>query len=332
MKVGIIGSVGSSLLTLKKLIEYHFDIAGVWGYEPASILNVSGYQSMRQLAEDNHLLYYPFVKVNALDIKKQIRDANLDICFVVGLSQLIDNDIIKSPRYGCVGFHPTKLPHGRGRAPIAWLVMNEKEGAATFFKIDETADAGDIYIQEAFAVTGEDDACSVMRKAEEAMSIALDKWLPLLLEGRVVGIQQDNKKATYYAKRAPNDGCINWFDKGAYIDRLIKASTDPHPGAFSFYGNFRVLIWKSCYHSTGFPHGVVGRVVALSDFNPVLQTGHGFVELINYQIVDYSDNRTDKKLTIGSRLGYYDQYEIFKLRNEIELIKEKINQSSTSSK
>ena len=59
MRVGVIGSVGSSLLTLQKLVEYSFNIVGVWGYEPHSTLNVSGYCSMRKLAEDNKISYYP---------------------------------------------------------------------------------------------------------------------------------------------------------------------------------------------------------------------------------------------------------------------------------
>ena len=42
MRVGVIGSVGSSLLTLQKLVEYSFNIVGVWGYEPHSTLNVVG--------------------------------------------------------------------------------------------------------------------------------------------------------------------------------------------------------------------------------------------------------------------------------------------------
>lgn len=64
MRVGLIGSVGSSLLTLQKLVEYSFNVVGVWGYEPHSTLNVSGYCSMRRFAEDNHLSYYPFIKIN----------------------------------------------------------------------------------------------------------------------------------------------------------------------------------------------------------------------------------------------------------------------------
>lgn len=325
MRVGLVGGVNSSLLTLQKLIEYGFCIVGVWGYEPVSSLNISSYCCMRELSEKNHLSYYPFVKVNTSETKVQIKEAHLDILFVVGLSQLIDTEIIKMPRFGCVGFHPTLLPQGRGRAPLAWLVMNEKEGAATFFKINETVDAGDIYVQEPFAVTTEDDACSVANKVRQCMMTALDRWLPFLLEGIIMKVPQDGMKATYYAKRAPLDGCINWYETGEYIDRIVKASTNPHPGAFSFYGNFKIVIWKSSYCPNGFAKGVIGRVVAMVDSKPVIQTGCGFVELKEYQIMDYTDRIVDKNLVIGSRLGYYDQYEIFKLKNEIELVKKRLS-------
>lgn len=193
MRVGLIGSVGSSLLTLQKLVEYSFNVVGVWGYEPHSTLNVSGYCSMRRFAEDNHLSYYPFIKINSNDIKEQIRNASVDILFVVGVSQLVDEDIIRLPRLACVGFHPTKLPKGRGRAPMAWLILDKGEGAATFFKIDTNADEGDIFVQEPFSIREDDDVTSIGVKLKEAMVRALDRWLPSLSSVGLKGIPQDGK-------------------------------------------------------------------------------------------------------------------------------------------
>jgi methionyl-tRNA formyltransferase len=118
------------------------------------------------------------------------------------------------------------------------------------------------------------------------------------------------------------DGCIDWSNTAKDIDRLIKASTSPHPGAFSFYGNNKVLVWKSNYYASGYAKGVIGRVVNFNNDNPVVQTADGYVELVKYNMVDYLDRPVDEHLVVGSRLGYYDQYEIFRLRNEIEMIKQ----------
>jgi methionyl-tRNA formyltransferase len=325
MRVGLIGSVRSSLLTLCKLVEYQFNIVCVWGYEPDSTINVSGYCSMKEYAVKNKLIYSPFVRVNNEEIKRQIRGYDLDILFIVGLSQLIDEDILRLPRYGCVGYHPTNLPHGRGRAPLSWLILREKEGAATFFKIDKGTDSGEIYVQERVEIEENDDAYSVADKLKAAMSIALDKWLPLLKKGELAGTPQNDECATYYARRAPLDGCIDWTQNAYDIDRLIKATTKPYPGAFSFYGDLKVIIWKSSYHPKGFPLGVIGRVVSLKA-NPVIQTGSGFVELLEYQFFNMEDKLENKQLSIGSRLGYYDQHEIFKIRNELNVIKKQIKQ------
>ena len=324
MRVGLVGSVSSSLLTLRKLFEYNFDIVGVWGYEPSSTHNVSDYCSLREFSEEHGLSFHPFVRINDTLTKKEIKFADPELLFVVGLSQMVDNDIMGIPKYGCVGFHPTKLPRGRGRAPLAWLILNENEGAATFFKIDSEADSGDIYVQESFLVEENDDACSLVEKLSCCILRALDNWLPTLLENCPIGVKQDKSEATTYARRAPLDGFIDWFRPAKEIHKLIRAASRPFPGAYSFYDDYKVVIWKSRYYQTGFPIGVIGRVVDFNDGHPVIQTGNGYIELLEYEIQDIQETLAIKDVVIGSRLGYYEQYEIFRLRNEIKDIKRAI--------
>lgn len=326
MRIGLVGSVGSSYVTLEKLIEHQMDIVGVWGYEPSSLKNVSAYRSMKDLCNEHKLPYHPFVKINDPETKSQIKSSSIDLLFVVGLSQLVDEDIINTPKYGCVGYHPTKLPHGRGRAPMAWMILNETEGAANFFKIDKTADSGKIYIQEPFAISADDDASSIGSKLLECTQKALDKWLPEVKKGNLGGYEQDNSQATYYARRAPLDGFIDWHLDARSIDKLIKASSRPHPGAYTFYEDTKVLIWKSKYHQAGYPTGVIGRIVEFNGSNPVVQTGNGFIEIEEYQFCDINEEIVENRIIVGSRLGYYDQYEIFKLRNQIKEINNKLNQ------
>ena len=84
------------------------------------------------------------------------------------------------PKLGCIGFHPTLLPKGRGRAPLAWLILKEKKGAASFFLMDKKADSGPVFVQEPFEIEDNDDASRVEKKIEIAIEKALDKWLPEL--------------------------------------------------------------------------------------------------------------------------------------------------------
>ncbi len=324
MKIGLIGSVGSSLRILENLLAHGMELVAVWGYEPASVRNVSGYRSLSEISAHNGIPYHAFEKVNGTEVKEQIRRSRVELLFVVGLSQLVDGELLSIPRYGCVGFHPTRLPQGRGRAPLAWLVLERKGGAATFFRLTEEADNGDIYAQEPFEVDGDDDAESVGEKIFRTIDVALDRWLPELKQGILRGTPQDECEACAYGRRAPLDGCVDWGEPAYKIDRQVKAATHPYPGAFTFQGDFKVVLWKTHSHEAGFPKGVVGRVVACKAGHPVVQTGEGYVEIVDYEAFDMDDKIVDLKLVVGSRLGYYDQYEIFKLRNEIKRIKQQI--------
>lgn len=324
MRIGLIGGVSSTETVLEKLLEHNMNIVAVWGYEPESSKNVSGYVNMKDLANTNNICYFPFSKVNDQNVKQQLTDNDIDLLFIVGLSQLVDKDIIDSSKYGCVGFHPTKLPKGRGRAPLAWLVLSENEGAATFFKINEGTDSGPIYAQASFQIEEYDDAKSLESKILKSIKQALDKWLPLLKNNRLECVPQTEEEATYYAKRTPVDGCINWNDDAKTIDKLIKASTLPHPGAYTFLADFKILIWKSRIVKNQQPKGVIGRIVSFENSNPIVQTKDGYLELVSYQVFDYEENLMDKKLNLGNRLGYYDELEIYKLRNEIVLLKKEL--------
>jgi len=66
-----------------------------------------------------------------------------------------------------------------------------------------------------------------------------------ILEGKIEGWEQTGE-ATYYPKRTPEDGRIDW--KNMDVDRIydfIRAQTKPYPGAFSFLNGKKVTIWEA---------------------------------------------------------------------------------------
>jgi len=317
MKVILIGSVSSSLYTLNKLIEYQFDILAVFGYEPQDESRVSGLVNMRDLCEKNNIKYYPFKRINDKNNIEIIKALSPTIIFAVGISQIISKEILSIPVLGVVGFHPTALPRGRGRAPLAWLVLNENYGAATFFLLTEGVDDGPIFIQEYFQVNENDNAKSIQGKVLKSINNALDKWLPKLKEGIWDPKPQDSVNAYYYGKRSPLDGWINWEWGAEDIDKLVRASTKPYPGAFSFYNNYKIVIWSSEVEKTLKIKGVIGRVLLINDEKLLLQTGKGLIWILEYELRDINNELVDSvKLRIGDKLGYNVEYEIFKLINK----------------
>lgn len=312
MKVGLVGGVNSSFVTLKKLVEHGFNLTCVFGYKPSEDMIVSGFNDFEHYSLQNNLNYHQFTRIN--DSADIIKKAELDVLFVVGVSQLVSKEILDAPSLGCIGFHPTALPKGRGRAPLAWIVKNTENGAANFFQITDVADAGPIFVQKKFDVSEEDDATSVESKMLIAIERALDSWLPELKKGVWDPVPQNEIEATEYGVRKLEDGLINWNESANSILRLIRAASSPHPGAFSYFGLDKVIVNKARSEKTLAIQGCIGRVLKIKNNELLIQTGNGLIWV--------SDYMTEGALPkVGERLGYLPEYEIHSLKTEIKQIK-----------
>lgn len=308
MKVVLVGGVNSTAVTLRKLCEHNVSLVRVFGYRPLNAVNVSGYCDLESICVENKIPYTPFLKINEHAADFSLLDA--DIIFVVGLSQLISSKIIESAKVGSIGFHPTQLPVGRGRAPLAWLVSEVENGAATFFLLEEEADAGAILAQENFNVALSDSAQDVEDKLLLAMGVALDILLPKLQDGWWNPTPQDELLATEYGIRKPEDGLIDWNSTVYNIDRLIKAASFPHPGAHTFCNDKKLIVTSSRLESNLKIKGVIGRILKANNSEFLVQAADGCIWI--------KFNKKSHELRVGTLLGYKVENEIFELKNKIK--------------
>lgn len=319
MRIALIGGVVSTEVTLNKLLEYDLKPSVVYGFSPDDNSLVSGFVNLKELCSKNSVNYKPFVRVSS--IEDEVASQKYDVVFVVGLSQLVSNNLLKSAVIGCVGFHPTKLPVGRGRAPIAWLVLDGIEGAATYFVMGEGADDGPILVQEPFEIEQDDYAKDVERKLLNASSVALDRWLPKLARGEWNPMPQNEALATYYGRRSPEDGKIDWAKSAHYIDRLIKASSAPHPGAYTYVDGKKIVIAYSRIETNLKIKGVVGRVLqAKPSGERLVQTGEGLIWIRGLE------DSVSKTLRVGVKLGIDFEEVLVEMKKRIENLESKVVQ------
>lgn len=317
MKIAVIGGVGSTAVLIKKLHEHRFRHIKVWGYAPQDVSQISGWSDLASLCSTLQISYQSFVRVG--ECTEDIQTFEPDIIFAVGLSQLIPRQIMQAARKGCVGFHPTALPQGRGRAPIAWLVLDQTDGAASFFQIRDGVDDGPILAQKRFAVTVLDHAATVEQKVLASEAIALDSLLPKLATGWFDGVEQDHGSASWYGRRTPDDGLINWHQPVAEIARLVRASGRPHPGAFTYCQDETVTIWQADV-DTRAEKGVVGRVlnVDADQRSFIVQCGQGLLRVMSWEA------SKDWAPRVGQKLGYYTEAEIYRLRSQVSRLTQRI--------
>ena len=278
-RIAIAGSVNSSAQTLKKLHKHGLNVVRVLALSPEKSKNVSGYCNLSELGEKWNYPTTYFEKINDQKIINLLREDEIDWFFVIGLSQLIREELLGVAKYANIGFHPTALPKGRGRGAVAWIILGAAPAAATFFILDKGMDSGDLLVQVPILTRDNDYASDVIEKIKYAIDNALDSFLPQLKLGQIEAIPQNHNEATFLGQRKPKDGLINWNQTAEDVLKHIRATSNPLPGAFSFYEGEKVIIYKAEIRPEF--SGIPGRISYLdSNGVPVVACKKGALSLI----------------------------------------------------
>ena len=194
----------------------------------------------------NHSLpLYKISHINNGDLFDIVVQENLDWLFVIGWSQIACKQVLDAPNYGVLGMHPTLLPEGRGRASIPWAILkNLPQTGVTLFKLDQGVDTGPILAQEVIAISPEETASSLYEHVTAAhISLIYNVW-PQLVANSLSPVPQDNAKATSWPGRTPLDGRISSSMHVSDIDRLVRATSHPYPGAFWDGPQGTIIVWE----------------------------------------------------------------------------------------
>lgn len=177
--------------------------------------------------------------------EERVRALRPDLLFSFYYRDMIGESILRLPGLGAFNMHGSLLPKYRGRACVNWAVlMGETETGATLHHMVKSADAGDLVDQERVPILFEDTAQDVALKVADAAVAVLERSWPLLAAGRAPRIPQDPALATTFGRRRPEDGHIDWTWEAKRIYNLVRAVTRPFPGAFTFAGGRKLLVWR----------------------------------------------------------------------------------------
>lgn len=183
-------------------------------------------------------------KVNTPEWIARIATLQPDLILSVYYRNMISSKILELPRLGAFNLHGSLLPKYRGRAPINWAVLHgESRIGMTLHRMVKSADAGAIVDQEGVDLDPRDTAEQAFRKVLPCGRRVLARQIDALLAGRAPETPQDDTQATYFGGRKPEDGRIDWRQSAGQIFNLIRAVTDPYPGAFTDVGDARLMVW-----------------------------------------------------------------------------------------
>ena len=171
---------------------------------------------------------------NVSAVVKAVSEVRPDFLFSFYYRSLLKGPLLNTAARGALNMHGSMLPRYRGRAPVNWAILHgERETGATLHYMVDRADAGDIVDQLAVPILQDDDAREVFNKVTVAAETVLARTLPLLLTGRERRTPQTVVPGSYFGRRRPQDGRIDWSRPAVEIHNLVRAVAPPFPGAFA---------------------------------------------------------------------------------------------------
>ena len=182
--------------------------------------------------------------VNTPEWIEKITAMKPDLVLSVYYRHMIGQRILDLPTLGAFNLHGSLLPKYRGRAPINWAVLHgETRIGMTLHRMVRQPDAGAMVDQEGVEISAQDTAEQAFRKVMPCARTVLARQIDALLTGTAIETPQDEAEATYFGGRKPEDGRIDWTHSTVEIFNLIRAVTDPYPGAFTETGGARLMVW-----------------------------------------------------------------------------------------
>ena len=317
-KLGIVGCKHTSKDLIEGLLHYNFRIDYVITIDPEKgrQQQVAGYYDLRPFLEERDIPYYVADKYS---LKSEIDEAaikglNLDILLAMGWQRLVPEWFLNSLSVGAFGMHGSNkpLPHGRGRSPLNWSLIQNKEMFFThLFQYKPGVDDGDIVGMQIFDITPFDTALTLHYKNLLSMIKLCERELPKLLKGELSTYPQKDVEPSFYPKRGAEDGVIFWEDATLDIYNLIRAVTYPFPGAFTFLEEggiqTKILIWEAVPFDTHirWDSAQPGEIChVFSDGSFIVKTGdtslfvkkyEGFSPQLNHVRKRFNNNNIQKK-------------------------------------
>lgn len=245
----------------------------------------------RSFSEKLNIPFLHSPKVSLKNLKEKFGKTNPDIAVSINYSGIISSEVIDFFPLGVLNAHGGDLPKYRGNACQAWAIINgeEKIGLCIHKMIGGELDSGNIIARRYITLDDEITIRQVYDEFEVLIPKMFLESINQLEKNNSFLIEEQSKNAEDELRcypRKPEDGKIDWNLSAVQIHRLIRASSEPYSGAFTYLDGEKIIIWKSkLFKSKKKWLGIPGQIAEVIDNGDVVVlTGEGKIILKEIEI------------------------------------------------
>lgn len=283
MNVVFMGTPEFAVPTLEALVKEHNVSAVVTQPDkPKGRGKKMMFSAVKEKALEYGLTVYQPEKVKDSDFVQVLKELAPDIMVVVAFGQILSEEILNIPKYGCINVHGSLLPEYRGAAPIQWSIIHGREyGGVTTMYMAKGLDSGDMILKAQEKIRDDDTYGSLYDRLSVIGADLLIKTLELIKSGEAPRTPQNEAEATAAPMITREMERINWNDRADNIVNLIKG-LNPQPVAHTLLKGEKLKIWFAEKEGKGYT-GTPGEIVDVRKKDFVVMTADGAVAVKEVQ-------------------------------------------------
>lgn len=247
MRVVFLGTPEIAVPPLQILLDHAYDVAAVFTQpdRPAGRGHKLKPTPVKMLADKNGIPVFQPEKIRQQDNRKVVEDLRPDFIVVAAYGQILPDWFMQTARKAALNIHFSLLPKYRGAAPIAHAILNgDSVTGVTTMIMQQELDAGPILMQKRIPIGVTATRGDLENELSAIGAELLIETMEKCLAGSIQPAPQDADEVSWAPAISKNDARIAWNEQAVGIHNLVRAM-NPWPGAYTFFREERVRIWRS---------------------------------------------------------------------------------------
>lgn len=203
------------------------------------------YSPVKEWAVDENLPVYQPERIRNPESVEMIKTIPCDVCVVAAFGQILPQEILDHPKYGCINVHASLLPKYRGAAPIQYSILNGDEyTGVTTMQMGPGLDDGDILLQAQIPIAADETGGSLFDKLSDLGAELIVETLSGIEDGIITPRPQDESEATHVGMIRKDMGKLDFTVGADVLERAVRGLY-PWPGTYTFYNGKSLKVYKA---------------------------------------------------------------------------------------
>lgn len=243
IRIVFMGSPEFAIPSLISLID-NFKVVGVVTQpdKPAGRGKALKAPPVKEIALKHEIEFIQPNKLREAGVFEKLQSWAPDVIVVVAFGQILRQEVLDLPKFGCINVHGSILPRWRGAAPIqAAILHGDEETGITIMKMDSGVDTGPILKQKSIKIRDDSTSESLGKSLSLLGADLLIETLDDYLRGNLKPIPQSEDGATYAPRLEKENGFLDFSKSAMELDCQVRAYF-PWPGTFMEIGDERIKV------------------------------------------------------------------------------------------